>query len=86
MDLYRLKLAVGLIKDTKDYMEMAQIAIQDGNTGEALKIIDAGFKSGALGTGNEAARHGHDSATSPIRSTLMRRPAANAENEAEKSG
>ncbi|TXI94426.1 MAG: hypothetical protein E6Q34_04730 [Burkholderiaceae bacterium] len=58
MDLYRLKLAVGLIKDTKDYMEMAQIAIQDGNTGEALKIIDTGFKSGALGAGNEVARHG----------------------------
>lgn len=58
MDLYRLKLAVGSIKETKDYMEMAQMAIQDGNNGEALKIIEAGYKAGALGTGNEAARHG----------------------------
>lgn len=58
MDLYRLKLAVGQLTKTSDYMEMAQMAIQDGNAGEAIKIIELGTKAGALGTGNEAARHG----------------------------
>jgi tetratricopeptide (TPR) repeat protein len=58
MDLYRLKLAVGQLTKTSDFMEMAQIAIQDGNSAEALKIIDQGYKSGVLGTGPEAARHG----------------------------
>ncbi|WMW79566.1 hypothetical protein RF679_13015 [Undibacterium cyanobacteriorum] len=85
MDLYRLKFAVGLIKDTKDYMEMAQIAIQDGNTGEALKIIDAGFKSGALGTGNEAARHGRLRDLANKKHADAKAAAANAEAEAEKS-
>jgi hypothetical protein len=58
MDLYRLKLAVGELKKTSDFMEMAQIAIQDGNSAEALKIIEQGYKSGILGVGPEAARHG----------------------------
>lgn len=58
MDLYRLKLAVGQLTKTSDYMEMAQIAIQDGNAGEAVRIVEQGYKAGALGTGAEAARHG----------------------------
>jgi len=58
MDLYRLKLAVGQLTKTSDFMEMAQIAFQDGNSAEALKIIDQGYKAGILGTGPEAARHG----------------------------
>ncbi|MFZ6798543.1 hypothetical protein [Undibacterium sp. Di24W] len=58
MDLFRLKLAVGQLTKTSDFMEMAQIAIQDGNSAEALKIIDQGYKAGVLGTGSEAARHG----------------------------
>jgi tetratricopeptide (TPR) repeat protein len=58
MDLMRLKLAVGQLTTTNDYMEMSQMAIQDGNAGEAIKIIDAGFKAGTLGTGKEAERHG----------------------------
>lgn len=85
MDLYRLKLAVGLIKDTKDYMEMAQIAIQDGNTGEALKIIDAGFKSGALGAGNEAARHGRLRDLANKKHTEAKAAAAASEADAEKA-
>lgn len=57
MDLYRLKFAVGQITKTSEYMEMAQIAIQDGYPAEALKIIEQGYKTGVMGTGNEAARH-----------------------------
>jgi hypothetical protein len=38
-------------------MEMAQLALQAGNAPEAIKIIDQGYKKGALGTGTDAARH-----------------------------
>jgi hypothetical protein len=39
-----------------DYMEMTQLALQAGHSGEAKKVIDQGFSTGALGTGPEAER------------------------------
>jgi tetratricopeptide (TPR) repeat protein len=57
LDLYRLKLAVGQITKTADYMEMSQLALQSGFAVESMSIIDRGFKVGALGTGTETARH-----------------------------
>lgn len=57
LDLFRIKLAVGQISKTSDYMEMSQLALQAGLPAEAIKVIDAGYKAGALGTGNEAERH-----------------------------
>ncbi len=81
MDLYRLKLAVGQLTKTSDFMEMAQIAIQDGNSAEALKIIEQGYKSGVLGTGTEAARHGRlkDLATKRLGESKAARAALEAE-------
>nr|WP_314858769.1 tetratricopeptide repeat protein [uncultured Undibacterium sp.] len=81
MDLYRLKLAVGQLTKTSDFMEMAQIAIQDGNSAEALKIIEQGYKSGVLGTGAEAARHGRlkDLATKRLGESKAARAALEAE-------
>lgn len=57
LDLLRLKLAVGQITKTNDFMEMSQLSLQGGFPVEAMKVIDQGFKSGALGTGTETARH-----------------------------
>lgn len=57
VDVYRLKLANNLIKKPSEYLEMAQLVIQAKAPAEALKIIDKGYKSGALGVGAEAARH-----------------------------
>ncbi|HEU5437577.1 MAG TPA: tetratricopeptide repeat protein [Telluria sp.] len=57
VDIYRLKLANGLIKKPSEYMEMAQLVLQAKAPGEAVKIIDKGYKAGALGTGADAARH-----------------------------
>ena len=37
-------------------MEMAQLALQERQAAEAKKIVDQGFKSGALGKGSEAER------------------------------
>ncbi|MCD2515570.1 hypothetical protein LQ564_04515 [Massilia sp. G4R7] len=57
VDLYRLKLANNLMKKPSEYMEMAQLVLQDKAPAEALKVIDKGYKAGALGTGADAERH-----------------------------
>ena len=57
LDVYRLQLATGNLASTNDYMEMAQLALQAGYLGEGKKVIEAGFKEGALGKGAEADRH-----------------------------
>jgi hypothetical protein len=57
LDVMRLRLTTGSLTRTEDFMEMAQLALQAGLPGEGLRIVDQGYKSGALGTGAEAARH-----------------------------
>ena len=57
LDVLRLRLANGLLTKPGEYMEMSQLALQAGNPAEAGKIIDQGYKKGALGTGSDAARH-----------------------------
>lgn len=57
LDVLRLRLANGLLTKPSDYMEMGQLALQAGNPAEAIKIIDQGYKKGALGTGSDAGRH-----------------------------
>ncbi len=56
LDVYRLKLASGLMNGSKDYMEMAQMALGDDYTAEAKKIVDQGFASKVLGTGGDIER------------------------------
>jgi hypothetical protein len=57
LDVQRLKLANGLITKPDEYMELAQLALQAGFPVEARAIVDKGYASGALGTGEQAARH-----------------------------
>lgn len=57
VDVYRLKLANNLMKKPSEFMEMAQLVLQAKAPAEAIKVIDKGYKAGALGTGPEAARH-----------------------------
>jgi len=57
LDVMRLKLANGLITKTDDFMEMTQLALQAGFPVEAKTIVDKGYAAGALGTGDQAARH-----------------------------
>lgn len=57
LDVLRLRLALGQLTKPADYMEMAQLALQAGNAPEAIKIIDQGYKKGALGSGADAPRH-----------------------------
>jgi hypothetical protein len=56
LDVMRLKLATGTLTKSEDFMEMAQLSLQAGLPAEALRILDQGYKSGALGSGAEAAR------------------------------
>ena len=57
LDLYRLKLATGNMKDANDYMEMAQLAAQGGYPDEGKLVVDKGLAAGVLGQGAEGARH-----------------------------
>ena len=57
VDVYRLKLANGLLKKPSDYMELAQLVLRDGAPAEAAKIVDKGYKAGVLGVGTDAPRH-----------------------------
>lgn len=57
LDVLRLKLASGTLTKTEDFMEMAQLSMQQGLPSEARRIAEQGFKSGVLGTGAEAGRH-----------------------------
>jgi hypothetical protein len=57
LDVLRLKLSAGVLTKTEDFMEMAQLALQQGLPAEARRIIDKGFAAKALGEGPEADRH-----------------------------
>ena len=57
LDVMRLKLALGLLSKTDEYMQMSQLALQAGYPAEGKAIADKGFAAGALGTGAEADRH-----------------------------
>jgi tetratricopeptide (TPR) repeat protein len=57
VDVYRLRLANNLLKKPNEYMELAQLVLRDGAAGEAVKIVDRGYKAGVLGVGADAPRH-----------------------------
>jgi tetratricopeptide (TPR) repeat protein len=57
-DVLRVKLATGNMADANDYMELSQLALQDGLGAEGKAVMDKGFAAGVLGTGapNEVSR------------------------------
>jgi hypothetical protein len=57
LDVLQLRLASGTLTKTEDYMELAQLLMQQGLPAEARRVAELGFKAGVLGTGAEAARH-----------------------------
>jgi tetratricopeptide (TPR) repeat protein len=58
VDVYRLRFATGNAGSANDYMEMAQLAMQQGVASEAKVYIEKGYASGVLGKGSEAERQG----------------------------
>jgi hypothetical protein len=57
LDAYRLRFAAGLLKQTDEFADMANLALQAGYPAEALKVIDRGFALGLLGNGKDASAH-----------------------------
>jgi hypothetical protein len=57
LDVYRLRLAAGLMRSADEYVEMAQLALQAGYPSEALRVIDRGLSLSLLGNGKDAAAH-----------------------------
>jgi tetratricopeptide (TPR) repeat protein len=58
VDVYRLRFATGNAGSVNDYMEMAQLAMQQGVPSEAKIYIDKGYSTGVLGKGDQAERQG----------------------------
>ena len=57
LELLRFKAAAGILAGTDETMELAQLALQAGSSAEAKKVVEQGYASGALGTGDQAPRH-----------------------------
>lgn len=57
LDVLQLRLASGTLTKADEYMELAQLLLQQGLPTEARRVAEQGFKAGVLGTGAEAARH-----------------------------
>lgn len=53
LDFYRLKFSMGLVESAGEYGEMAELALRAGFAAEAKKVLDAGYKTGALKDGPE---------------------------------
>ncbi len=88
LDLYRLKVATKTLTSAKDVIEMAQLALQEGQAGEAKKLLDEGFASGLLGKSADAERQKRLLALATQRATdaPAALTAAEAEAEAAKDG
>ena len=53
LNLYRLMREVDALKDGNDFLEMAQLAVQQGSPGEAIDAINRGMAANAFGSENE---------------------------------
>jgi len=56
LDVDRLLVATGTMQAPGDYMEAAQLALQEGLPGDAKSLLDRGYAAGVLGKGGEAER------------------------------
>jgi outer membrane protein assembly factor BamD (BamD/ComL family) len=86
--VYKLRLAVGDFASANDYMEFAQLALQDGVPGEAKMVMDKGYAAGVLGKGDQAARQARLRALvdKSLEDARKNRAQAEKEAEAQKSG
>jgi hypothetical protein len=57
LELYRLQFVTDTMESAEQYIEMAQLALQAGFPGDAKNILESGFNSAKLGTGEQAASH-----------------------------
>jgi tetratricopeptide (TPR) repeat protein len=57
LEILRLKLVATKQMDAEDYVNMAELALQQGFFSEAKQAVDAGYTAGVLGKGAGAAAH-----------------------------
>jgi tetratricopeptide (TPR) repeat protein len=55
-DVMRLRRETKTLETAEDYVEMTQLALQNGQAAEAKAVIDEGFARGIVGKGAEAER------------------------------
>lgn len=55
LDVFRLQQASAGLSEATEFTEMAELALQSGSAGEALKVLEQGYAAGLLGTGEAAA-------------------------------
>jgi hypothetical protein len=55
IDVYRLRLQLGLMEEAEDYLVLAELATRAGLPAEAEQVLAAGFAKGVLGKGQGAA-------------------------------
>jgi Tfp pilus assembly protein PilF len=82
LDVYRLQVATVGLSGAAEYVEMAQLALQESSPAEARRIVDRGFAAGLLGTGAEADRHKRLRELAIKASVEEQRSLANADTEA----
>jgi hypothetical protein len=56
LDVYRIRLAAGNVSQARDFMEMTEIATQNGMPQLALDLMNKGYEANVLGQGAEAPR------------------------------
>ena len=56
LDVLRLRMQLGTLTTAADYTDFIELTIQANMPSESKKAIDAAYKSGVFGSGNEAAR------------------------------
>jgi hypothetical protein len=57
IDVARLKLELGIMRNAQEYLDLAQLTMIEGFPAEAVRVIDKGYAAGVLGKGAEAERH-----------------------------
>jgi hypothetical protein len=57
LDVYRLRLAAGVMRSAEEYVELAQMALRAGYPAEALRVMDRGLSLALLGNGKDADEH-----------------------------
>lgn len=57
LQLYRLKLATGTLSDPAEYVELAELALEQGYPGEAQAALEKGIAAGVIKPGGEKDRN-----------------------------
>ena len=86
LDAYRLMRRTESMTDDTEYAGMAQLAVQAALPGEAVAVLDEGFKASVLGKGPQAAAHRDLRARAAKAAADDRAQLAQSEASAEKSG